>query len=239
MNATTLRLRKLAFALARPRLWGALRLGVAPGVEHFAALRGLDCDFALDVGANRGQFALAFRHLHPATPLLAFEPIPEEADRFARVHGGDAGMALERCALGEAPGEAVLHLSRRRDSSSLLPIGRAQTEMFPGTEEAGTLRVPVRRLDDFLPALAGRGRALLKLDVQGFELAVLRGGSETLRRCAYVYVECSEIPLYEGQALRHEVEAFLSAHGFAKSRRFNETYAQDRLIQADHLFMRQ
>jgi FkbM family methyltransferase len=154
------------------------------------------------------------------------------------VHGRDTGITLERCALGESPGEAEIHLSRSRDSSSLLPIGQAQTALFPDTDEVGVLKVPVKRLDDFLSVLAGRSRVLLKLDVQGFELSVLRGGAEALRRCAYVYAECSEVALYEGQALRPEVEAFLASHGFPASRRFNESHADGRLIQADHLFVR-
>jgi hypothetical protein len=53
-----------------------------------------------------------------------------------------------------------------------------------------------------------------------------------------VYAECSEVPLYTGQALYPEVAAFLAGHGFRPLRRINEQFDGDRLIQADHLFGR-
>jgi hypothetical protein len=74
--------------------------------------------------------------------------------------------------------------------------------------------------------------------VQGYELNVLRGATETLRSCAYVYAECSEVPLYEGQALRSEVSQFLQLHGFAEQGGFNHSHHEGQLIQADYLFAR-
>ena len=61
---------------------------------------------------------------------------------------------------------------------------------------------------------------------------------ETLKSCTHVYVECSEIPLYDGQALRGEVEVFLLEHGFGVKGRYNEQLSNGDLIQADYLFSR-
>jgi FkbM family methyltransferase len=237
-NLIQLRLAKLLFSLSHPQCWPALARGVAPSVEHRAVLRDLDCDLLLDVGANRGQFSLMTRILHHACPVHAYEPLPSEAAIFQAVVGRQPGVTLHVLALGDQPGEAELHVSRQRDSSSLLPIGALQTGMFPRTEEVGTCRVLVVTLDSLPGHWAGASRALLKLDVQGFELGVLRGAREALSHCAYVYVECSEIPLYTGQALYPEVAAFLSATGFQPSKRVNEQWSDGRLVQADHLFTR-
>jgi FkbM family methyltransferase len=232
-----LRLRKAAYSLTRPGCWRALRNGVFPSVEHLAALKGLQPDLVLDVGANRGQFALLMRQISPASRIVSFEPIPAEAAVFRRVFAGDGQVSLEECALGEEEGSATLHLSGCTDSSSLLPMG-LQSEYFPATGEVGTLRVSVRTLDSFRDAWAGGERALLKLDVQGFELSALRGGTEALTRCTFVYVECSEVPLYVGQALGPEVRAWLGEQGFRQRMRLNETYGESGLIQADYLFER-
>ena len=84
-----------------------------------------------------------------------------------------------------------------------------------------------------------RGRCLLKLDVQGFELSALRGCSELLPRFAHVYVEASFVELYEGQALASQVVGHLFAEGFNLTCVANPTRGKSRKpIQADFLFSR-
>lgn len=236
-NLTQLRLAKAAYSLSHPRCWPALRCGVAPSIEHQAVLAGLAPDLLIDVGANRGQFSLMFRLLHPGVPVQAYEPLPGEAAVFRRVHARRHGIQLHEIALGDACGAADLHVSARADSSSLLPIGDLQSSLFPHTAEVGLHRVEVMTLDSLAPHWGGASRALLKLDVQGFELNVLRGAVAALRQCAWVYVECSEVPLYAGQALRGAVESFLGSHGFRVLGCFNPSYADGNLVQADYLFV--
>lgn len=235
-NLLFLRLVKLAASLRRPSLWRALSLGVVPGVEHARLLRSLDVDGVIDVGANCGQFSLICRSALRDVSILAFEPIPSAARIFRKVHGHSPRVRLIESALGEFKGVATLHVSESADSSSLLPIGRRQTDLFRNTSEIGTISVSVNRLDDFCEWWLGRNRQLLKLDVQGYELNVLRGAVETLKTCGFVYVECSEVALYDGQALRPEVEKFLGSHGFTMKGRFNEQIHGGQLIQADYLF---
>jgi FkbM family methyltransferase len=141
------KLEKMAFALAHPGCWRALRRRVAPAIEHRALLRSIDCDLLLDVGANRGQFSLIARVVHPDLPIHAFEPQPSEAAVYRELFAITPLVTLHEVALGDQPGEADLHISRRKDSSSLLPIGDLQAKLFPSTEEVGTRRVQVVTLD--------------------------------------------------------------------------------------------
>jgi FkbM family methyltransferase len=237
-NLLCLRLEKLWICLTKPIYWRPLLIGVAPAVEHRKVLALLRPDGVLDVGANRGQFSLACRLAYLGVPVCAFEPIPKEAILFRRVHSRIPYITLIETALGETPGKAILHLSRSADSSSLLPIGNKQRALFSHTEEVGTISVPVHRLDDFSSQWAGRSRQLLKIDVQGFELSVLHGAIETLKTCAYVYVECSEISLYDGQALRVDVQSFLEGLGYVCHGRYNDYRDGGLLVQADYLFVR-
>lgn len=235
---TRLRLAKVWFSIVHPLCWPAFVRGIVPTIEHGKVLRSLQCDLVLDVGANRGQFTLMARLLYPSMPIHAYEPLPLEATSFRKLHSGRPGIVLHELALGEKAGVAELHISGRADSSSLLPIGELQSRLFPQTEEVGTRSVTVAPLDSLPAHWRGASRALLKLDVQGFELQVLRGATETLRHCAYVYVECSEVLLYAGQALRAEVVDFLAQRGFREVGRFNPQMGDGRLIQADYLFQR-
>lgn len=217
--------------------WRALASGVAPSIEHVSVLRRLAVDRIIDVGANRGQFSLACRLTLPKVPIFAFEPIPHEAAVFRKAHQGCQHVQLIEVALGESESTATLHLSRSADSSSLLPITQ-QSEYFGQTDEVGTLNVPVKTLDQVSLNWPPSPRQLLKLDVQGFELKVLQGARRFLSECVYVYVECSEVELYEGQALRQEVESFLNSQGFQRASRHNELFHKGELIQADYLFER-
>ena len=79
---------------------------------------------------------------------------------------------------------------------------------------------------------------LLKLDVQGYELNVLKGATQTLSKCRHVYAECSEVALYEGQSLRPAITAFLAEHCFRESGSYNQQYDRSELIQADYLYSR-
>lgn len=233
-----LRLSKIGFALVHPGCWPALARGVTPSVEHRRLLRGIQADLLLDVGANRGQFSLMARHLYPRLPIHAYEPLATEAAVYRAVLRGQAGIELHELALGDQAGSAELHVSGRPDSSSLLPIGELQVRIFPRTAEVASQRVRVATLDSLPAHWQSAERALLKLDVQGFELNVLRGAAAALRHCAFVYVECSEVALYTGQALRTEVEGFLRAQGFTLRASLNPSFAEGKMIQADYLFGR-
>jgi FkbM family methyltransferase len=233
-----LRVSKLIFSLSHAGCWKALSLRVAPSVEHRDVLASLSIDCLIDAGANRGQFSLMTRLEHPTIPIHGFEPLPSEGKVYQQVFAGDSKVTLHAMALGETAGTADIHLSRRADSSSLLPIGKMQSKIFARTEEIGTLKVPVARLDDLRDVWGPARNALLKLDVQGFELSVLKGAKRALKHCAFVYAECSEVPLYTGQALFPEVESFLAREGFLPIRRTNEQIIGGQLIQADHLFQK-
>jgi hypothetical protein len=101
----------------------------------------------------------------------------------------------------------------------------------------GTATIVVGPLDSFVSAAEIESPALLKLDVQGFELKALRGCESLLDQFAFVYVECSFIELYTGQALAHEVVAWLEQRGFRLSGTHNMTRdASGREVQADFLF---
>jgi len=191
----------------------------------------------VDIGANCGQFALISRKCFPTAMIDSFEPLAEPADRFEKVFSGDANVHMHRLALGASEGETTIHVSQADDSSSLLPIGRVQTDLFPGTGEREERIIRVAPLDAILSGQDIQKPALLKLDVQGFELEALQGCESLLDKFDYIYCECSFVELYEGQAMAHEVIDYLSRHGFALSGVYNITYDNKGLaIQADFLF---
>lgn len=227
-------------ALLRCRRWRAgLLHRVAAAVEHTPALSHLRPACIVDVGANKGQFTLFARATFPDARIHSFEPLAEACATFRRVFAGDANVRLWPVAIAPEAGRRTIHLSRRRDSSSLLPIGAGQAAAFPGTEAAGETTIETARLSDCLAPGDIAQPALLKLDVQGFELEALHGCRELLARFDHVYCECSFVELYDGQALADEVAAFLATHGFVEHGRHNVvTHPRLGPVQADVLFAR-
>lgn len=236
-NKRLLRLRKLAYVAVRPRCWRGLALLTAPSIEHRRALAGLDVATVIDVGANKGQFSLLAADLFPAARIYAFEPMRAAADRFARLFAGVARVELHRVAIGAEKANAALHVADRDDSSSLLAFAR-QTDVFH-TRQVGEERVAVDRLSAVVDQAKILPKALLKIDVQGFEREVLLGAAQLLPKIDYVFVECSYVELYKGQALASEIIALLAGHGFVLKGVFDQCAdAEGTPIQADFLFAR-
>ena len=223
--------------LERSHRSALVRHHIAAGVEHTRVLKGLDCQTVIDIGANRGQFALAARHCFPQATIVSFEPLSGPAERFRHVLARDPGIALHQVAVGAASGEATIHVSGRDDSSSLLQLTTLQGSLFPGTAEVRTETVRVGRLSEFVDRESINPPALLKLDVQGYELETLKGCQGMIDCFLYIYAECSFVELYEGQAFADEVIAWLHEREFHICGAYNVAYdAQGIAIQADLLF---
>jgi len=216
----------------------ALRHGVAPTLEPQQMLRRLNPSMVIDVGANRGQFALDVLTACPKASLVSFEPLRNEADVYERILGSVPRVHLVRSAVGDVSGRATMHVSAAADSSSLHEPTELQSSTFPGTKKIGTEDVQIERLDDVRWPVEVPTSTLLKIDVQGHELGVLSGASALLEKIRWVYVEVSLAELYEGQALATEVFDALSASGYALSDLSTPVRRRGRTVQVDALFER-
>lgn len=127
----------------------------------------------VDVGANVGYFSvLASRLVGPSGLVVAVEPSPYAADRLRRTVEVNrlSNVRVEQIGLGATAGEATL----------FHPLPDNHTPSMLGDIGTPGVRVPIRTLDECLPEW-GVGRVdLLKVDVEGFEVAVLAGAAATL-----------------------------------------------------------
>lgn len=168
----------------------------------------------IDVGANVGQFSSLARSAFPAAKLVAFEPIPDCARDLRARFADDPAVSVVECALGDTEGEVVLHRNEFSPSSSILPMDERHKSAFPHTTQNSTIVIPQRRLDDVLAAMTVADPFLLKLDVQGYELHVLRGATRTLERAHTLLVEISLQRLYTSEPLFDETYRFIADAGF-------------------------
>jgi FkbM family methyltransferase len=238
ISLVSLRVKKVLKIILHPRMRSVFfRHRVMAGVEHKVVLL-QDLATVVDIGANRGQFALAARAMSGAN-VISFEPLPAVAKIFRTVFADDSAVKLHVAAIGDKYEKKRIHLSARDDSSSLLEIGEGQSEYFPGTQEVGSLEVQVGCLDQYVGKQEIIRPALLKLDVQGFEIQALQGCKTLLGNFDYVYCECSFVELYKDQKLAGDVIEFLRVAGFNLTGIYNPFYDRHgNCIQADLSFGR-
>jgi FkbM family methyltransferase len=239
VNLLKLRLKKLGHVFFSGRIYHALRYGVAPSIEHKKALAGLDFDFVVDVGANRGQFAWFSRERFPGARIVSFEPLEAAANVFEKVFASDPMVRLVRAAIAEHDGTLTMHVTDEDDSSSPLEITAKQAQHF-GSRIVGRCVVPCGPLAKFIGVTDFGTRNLLKIDTQGFELEVLKGSIDLLGRFDAIYCEVSFVELYQGQPLANDVISYLSSRHFQLGGVFNQINAiREGALQADMLFFKE
>ena len=157
----------------------------------------------LDVGANIGNHALYLAKFTSATTIHAFEPMPRSFEHLS------SNMKRNGCE------NVILHKVALSDSSGVAKMD------FPDPTNQGMARISedgleVRliRLDDINVGKV----SLIKIDVEGHELSVLRGGLETIRKHRpHLYIEI------QNENLLSEVEDFLFKLGYFHGRVYNST----------------
>jgi len=182
-----------------------------------------------DIGGYTGTWSVLARSLLPASPVVS-----EHTAHIRALSERLQPFTLIEAAVGAAPGTLTLHRTNRSDSSSLLPPSDIARRNFQ-VQETDRLTVPVTTLDAILEQ-TGRPPGLIKLDVQGYELEALKGGTRTLPHTRFLIAEVSFQELYRGQPLAGEVIAWLHQRQFAPVAFGAEIEGGQRLLQTDILF---
>ena len=155
--------------------------------------------------------------LGSAVRIYGFDPDEEECRRLSASLPLGAPVEYVPLGLGARDGPRTLHITEEPACSSLYPPDEELVESIPELgviELRETADVHLRTLDGWA-ADAGVGRIdCMKLDVQGAELDVLRGATQSLRTTRMLEVEVTFNPIYKGQALFGEVDGFLRERGF-------------------------
>ena len=229
-------LRRVGIDLARypssDPMFGVVRL-----LAHF----GIDC--VIDVGANSGGFASTIRSLGYSGRIVSLEPLSGPFELLEARAAKDPDWEVLRSAAGDKDCEIKINIAGNAGaSSSVLAMLDTHADAAPDSRYVGTEVVSQRRLDGLLPKL-GIGPAhpaFLKLDVQGYEAAVLDGAVELFDTGAIMglQIELSLVPLYAGaitymEGLERAERAGMSLMGILPG--FSDPRS-GRLLQADAVF---
>lgn len=167
----------------------------------------------VDVGANEGEWTASMLRVFPGVEVLAIEPGWEPLGVLEPRFADRPNVTVVPHAVAAEKGTATFHRLQSSVFSSLLPPREALSELYPESPVAvtETVEVPTSTLDELV---GDRRVSVLKLDVQGGELAVLAGASRTLARTEAVLAEIVFQPHYEGDSGFGALHEAMSGFGF-------------------------
>jgi FkbM family methyltransferase len=166
----------------------------------------------LDAGANVGQFALAAAHILQPKKIICFEPVEAAYQKLRELQKRYAIIEPRKLALGSKSGKTKIKVTNLTLSSSLLPLHANHLQAYPHVFHAHDEEVQVSTLLAEMPSPLPKD-TLLKIDVQGYELEVLRGAGD-LRSIRWVLAECASKPYYEGSPTFQDILNHLQPLGF-------------------------
>jgi len=204
-----------------------------PSIEAtFKCMRALGFDprFAIDIGAYDGQWTLHFRREFPSCRVLMIEGMESKAVRLRQVSEQSGGAIDFRIAiLGAVPGQTVRWIEMDSGSSVL-----EEHSAYPRDETTRTLSTLDQILGSDMPPVD-----FMKLDVQGYELEVLRGATRVMEHAQAIFLEVSLLPINDGCPLIHEVMEFMAARGFRLLDFCSQNRRKDGILwQTDLMFVK-
>ena len=163
--------------------------------------------------------------------IILFEPLVENFDILSKkVKTLNANIEGYQVALGSKKGDATMYVSDNEKQSSSVLKPKVHLTHHPHVKFPSTEEVEVHLLDDY----NSKDYNFINMDVQGYELEVLKGGTKTLEHVDYVYCEVNRDEVYENNAYVEELDEFLSEYNM---KRVETDWAGD--IWGDALYIRE
>jgi FkbM family methyltransferase len=178
-------------------------------------IAGANSTNVIDVGARAAEIESNWWRLEGLAGYFGFEPDAAECARLnASRRGRETYVPL---ALGAQRGESAFFVTQKPACSSLYSPDEAVIARYPslrGVTQTGQVNVTVVPLDDWWHKTGCPDVSFIKLDTQGSELDILRGGVSLLESCVGCEVEVEFSPIYKEQPLFTDVDRFMNKHGF-------------------------
>ena len=175
----------------------------------------MDIKGIIHIGAHHGQEIEEYID-NGVQDILMFEPVSHNFNILQeKLKDANANIQAYQVALGNEGKEGVtMYLSDNNLISSSVLKPKVHLQLHPGVGFPGTEEVEMQRLDSFSEDT--KNFNFINMDVQGYELEVLKGGAETLKHVDYVYCEINRDELYEGNAFVEDLDEFLKDYNMER-----------------------
>jgi FkbM family methyltransferase len=168
------------------------------GIIHIGAHYGEEIESYIDCGIQ---------------DMILFEPLEENFSILAnKVKDLNANIVGHQIALGAEPSKTTMYVSDNEKQSSSILKPKVHLTHHPHVKFPTTEDVEVDVLDNYDCS----DYNFINMDVQGYELEVLKGGTKTLEHVDYVYCEVNRDEVYENNALVGELDEFLNEYNMER-----------------------
>ena len=206
---------------------------------NYRWLEELEIKTVLDIGANIGQFAQKISTIIPDVKVYSFEPIKSCYEDLKR-ETADINVEALNFALGEDNYETEINISEHSPSSSIREMADLHKSEYAHTIRHTTEKIKVKKLDDVIGELKIVPNLMVKIDVQGFEDNVIRGGEKTIATAKMVLIEMSYYCLYKDQLLFDDLYKKLNALGFHFAGNWSQAVSEKdgKILYSDSIFIK-
>lgn len=190
-----------------------LYFNIGASVELEELIKNLKLNTVIDIGSNKGQFILLVDKFYENIKVLSFEPIGELLEKQKIFFANRGNINFFETGVGSTNSQITLNITRRKDSSSILEIENTKNlgRQFDIIERR---KIKMTTLDNAISEYDLTNPILLKLDVQGYELEVLKGAENLLPKIKYIITEVAENQLYKNQVIENNVINYLNERNF-------------------------
>ena len=194
----------------------------------FKFTKNIDC--FIDIGSNKGQFLLIARKYYPKAKIYSFEPQKDLINIQKKLF---KNIKFFNICLGNKSETRYFNILSRRDSSSLLEPKIFKNSIYKIEKK---IKVSIKKFDQII-SLNKTNNFFLKIDVQGYELEVLKGAINNLDKVNYILIELSSKKLYKKQPKISTLLVFLKQNNYKLVKIFNKSFNSN-FWQADYLFIK-
>lgn len=187
-----------------------------------------DTESVLDIGAHFGDFTRGMKQQMPFISYFMIEANPECEPNLKQVPFTDYIITL----LSDQEKEVTYYVDKNNPTSTGNSYYRETTDFF---SEGNVVekKVKAKTLDSLFPE---KSFDFIKIDTQGSEIDIIKGGKSLVSKAKYILLECSVQKYNEGAPLVNDVKSFMNEIGYKDIAVVEEHYFDGILFQQDVLF---
>lgn len=192
----------------------------------------------IDVGGADGTTSKIFSRAFPNSKIYVFEPLKENFSLIQKILDQFPNLILINKAAGSTSVTGTINKTKRITSSSLYqPSFDIKSELFSDILSVeNTEKISITTLDETIPQ--NEQITILKLDVQGYELEVLKGANSVISRTSIIILEMINHDYYKGAPKYHDSDEYLRKENFVLYDIFPSTKDDGFLREWDSIYVR-
>ena len=193
-----------------------------------------------DVGSNRGDTTSKYLDLFPNATIHAFEPFADSYEIFNKLHKENLNVNLNKYALSSNIGRAILNINKSIDTNSILESKKIGANSDKSCVSVGRIEIETNTIDNYCMQNNITAIDILKIDVQGSEIEVLKGALNILKKgnIKLIYIETYFEQQYINQPLFHDIAKLLYKYNFVLQDIYDPYFSKNNMLWCDSIFIK-